>query len=293
MKKVIVHGGQAHADEFLALAFALALSVITTSTKVFRRDPTLEELEDSDALVLDVGGQNCPELNNFDHHQRGREEAPECAMSLFLAHVAPEVHEVLSSSTKWYGTTTSLDVAGPFALAKENGCEPGLIFGLAGAVHTPIVKLLEKFSGDVPVDAFTMELLQMVGKSHLEYAGELVSLKADVSDKATLVVVDGVRGIVYTEDQKSPALGAVLAAYRNKQQDADDPIGFSVLKDDRGPGLTLYRFDDDSRVDFSRLADLGDDVTFAHPGGFIAKTGGSITAPLDALELVKLALVRG
>ena len=56
--------------------------------------------------------------------------------------------------------------------------------------------------------------------------------------------------------------------------------GVLVSRDNRGPGLALFRREDDPKVDFSVL-EGNEAVTFAHKGGFIAKTReGAEWAPL-------------
>lgn len=287
MKKAIVHKGMAHADDFLAIAFALALGIISRSTPVFRRDPTEEELDDPDVLVMDVGGRHEPEKNNFDHHQRHPKEKVECAMSLLLQHFRPDVHDVLREGTEWFETAVDLDCRGPFALAERHGCDAQLVFGLAGAVHAPIVHSLEHFGDDDPLDEFTMELLFRVGDSHIEYATELTRVTKHVKERAGVVEVNGVKALMFVEDERSPVLSAVLAKHRREVQ-GSERIGFAVLKDDRGPGCTLYRFEDDPRINFAKL-EGHEEVAFAHPGGFIAKT--HVNDAVGALDLAKLCIV--
>lgn len=65
--KVIVHGGEFHADEVSCIAM-LAIVFPEFELRVERRDPTPEELADPTVFVLDVGGKLEPELNNYDHH---------------------------------------------------------------------------------------------------------------------------------------------------------------------------------------------------------------------------------
>ena len=76
-------------------------------------------------------------------------------------------------------------------------------------------------------------------------------------------------------------LETVLALHPHEE------IAVSISKDDRGDGWTLYRYDDDPRVDFSVLAGHPD-IVFAHKGGFIAKTK-AITIN-EAIEIVRKAL---
>jgi hypothetical protein len=69
----------------------------------------------------------------------------------------------------------------------------------------------------------------------------------------------------------------------------EEDIAVSVLYDDRGEGLTLFRFDDDPRIDFSKL-DGHERILFAHKGGFIAKTLKRVSQE-EVVALVELAVV--
>lgn len=71
INKIITHPGIFHADEVCAIAYLQHLNVINSQTVILRKVPTVEELNDPTILVLDIGGQYQPELNNYDHHQRG------------------------------------------------------------------------------------------------------------------------------------------------------------------------------------------------------------------------------
>jgi hypothetical protein len=62
----------------------------------------------------------------------------------------------------------------------------------------------------------------------------------------------------------------------------------SLSWDERGNGWSLYRFNDDPRIDFSVLE--GDSaISFAHKGGFIAKTITRLSLE-EALALVARAV---
>jgi len=66
-KILITHNGSFHADDLFATA---ALSILNDGNiKIIRtRDPKIFEKGD---YVYDVGGENDPERNKFDHHQKG------------------------------------------------------------------------------------------------------------------------------------------------------------------------------------------------------------------------------
>lgn len=281
-EKIIVHRGQVHLDELVACAFALALAYPPGSPvlpPVFRREPTEEELEDPCVLVLDVGGRHEPELNNFDHHQRAREEPAECAASLLLAHRAPRVLEQLHQLTGWFEAMTIVDVRGPYAYAQSRGY-PGFPFELAGALEAPIKELFERYEQEQPVHRQLVELLWKVGFQHLQFLQGRQEALAAMDREARLVDVQGVPGVVY--------LARDVSAMNLWRETKHPELAFSITIDERGEGLSLYRFNDDPRLDFSRLE--GDPrMLFVHKGGFIAKTRQVDLR--EAQELVARALV--
>ena len=67
-----------------------------------------------------------------------------------------------------------------------------------------------------------------------------------------------------------------------------DYVG-TISKDPRGAGYALYRINDHPRIDFT-LAATHPDISFAHTGGFVAKTR---TLDADVGEILELAVVEG
>lgn len=70
-KYIVTHGGRFHADDVFAVATLRLL--LGAAIPVFRRDPTPEEMDDSQVIVLDVGGRFDVATSCYDHHQRGFE----------------------------------------------------------------------------------------------------------------------------------------------------------------------------------------------------------------------------
>ena len=89
---VSVHNGVFHADDTFAVA---ALGRIAEVSVNRTRDPKL--LEKSD-LKVDVGGRDCPETGDFDHHQRGgagtrANGVPYAAFGLIWRHYGGQICE--------------------------------------------------------------------------------------------------------------------------------------------------------------------------------------------------------
>ena len=68
MKKIIIHNGQFHADDVMAVV--IIRSMLDQNIPVERKNNVLlSELDDPEVCVVDVGGCYSPEHNNYDHHQ--------------------------------------------------------------------------------------------------------------------------------------------------------------------------------------------------------------------------------
>lgn len=278
VKYIVTHPGSAHADELWAIACVLtAHGMSPKEVVVYRREPTEDELEDPEVWVLDVGGRHEPEKHNFDHHQFER-GTKECAFSLVAKYLKADGAELtfhdLLHDAPWYKSVIMLDSLGPMALAKELGLQK-LPIELMSGLESGLITVIDNTSTVEPtvVLAFCVAFARKV-----EQACTLREALDNIEGKAKLIDIEGIRVIAYDGDQFG------IAAFRDRKY---PEIAVSVTRDDRGPGWSLYRFDDHPSVDFSRIAgEQG--VSFAHKGGFIAKTK-NITMT-QALCLVKQAV---
>jgi uncharacterized UPF0160 family protein len=65
--KIVTHAGTHHADEVLAIA--TVFEFVGKLPIERKNEVTVEELENKEVLVFDIGGRYEPENGNFDHHQ--------------------------------------------------------------------------------------------------------------------------------------------------------------------------------------------------------------------------------
>lgn len=254
MKKIVVHGGAAHLDDYMAASLAWAWNVKQQggqwddSVTVERRDPTEAELADPSVWVLDVGGRLEPESHNWDHHQLPR-GSKECAMTLLATSLG--VRDVVGKLFPWFEIRGELDATGPFATAKAHGLEWSQVSPFLGPFE------------DIVLDGFQTEPTGAV-----RFMAERVFLALVAHEKVASLVRQGLTGygLLVTDFTAADPEDVRIA------QDAFLPgQGVAIFHDDRGAGLTLLRINDDPLVDFSRV-DGDPDVVFAHKGGFIAKT---------------------
>ena len=274
---VIIHGGHAHKDEFLALGIALSAEMIIGDTPVYRRDPTESELDDPSVLVLDVGRRYDHKTHNYDHHQlpAGTEE---CAMSLLAKHVLlphPQEHGLMGvtyhelfKEQPWYRATVILDSRGPFELAKRIGIEKTPI-ELLSPIEKSLFEYMEYWKDEHPVPLHILQTARLVVNMRMEAAIKLRKRHQELEETAKFISIKNL-------DKPEGGFSAIwfegddfgIQAFREMNN-----LNFvvSVFKAERSPGWGLFRFDDDPRINFAQL-DGDERVSFAHKGGFYAET---------------------
>ena len=261
--EIIVHPGKSHFDERLATSLALAANNVVVP--VFRREPTQEEIEDPEVLVLDIGGVNDPAKSCFDHHQFGRENAPECAFSLVAEAIG--MKEEFDNFFGWFSTWRQIDSKGPFAWAKANGVDWSVASTLLNPDSDIVSEWWEEAHDDVPVDEALVRRLKAKGEKLLKAAAAFKAFCDEVHAKGLKLDVDGISVYDLRSFDANESLdnGDKLAAADGVKG------GVLVSKDNRGPGDSYFRRNDDPAVDFSQCQGKGY-CSFAHVGGFILKT---------------------
>lgn len=268
----IVHGGKnAHRDEFMFLAILAGL--LGPVFKICRRDPTEEEMESDSVMVADVGGKLDAEKLQFDHHQ---DRGLDCAFVLFLK--ALSMYETARACWPWLDSVNVLDTKGPMALAKHYGmADAGRIYEAIDPVGEGMLEWFASTYGETPkeVDPILVHIGQTLLQEYSAFGPRWAALNTLQTS-----VIGGVYGIIIPNEFVDPTLGLTpLAKAKN--------LGWSITKDDRGPGLTLFRFNDHPRINFA-LCEGDPEVAFAHKGGFIIKTKS--TNPEAAFRLVQHAI---
>lgn len=290
---IVTHKGGSHNDEILATALAIANQ--GDVVPVFRRDPTEDDLQDQEVLVLDQGGKVDNWSNVFDHHQFDRGAQAECTFTLLAKEMG--VDQDLGAFFPWYKTWAEIDAHGPFAWAKQQGLDWSKASALLNPLDDMIHEWWEEDHGDGQVDPALVKWLLRVGKKILSTAGRFQAFCGDADRQEMLngytlgpagekVTGQFVKGVRVFDLTWAPAADALEFgdAYATTKGEAG---GVLVSMDNRGTGLALFRRNDDPRVDFAVL-DGDPAVTFAHKGGFIAKT----KEPTGWRPLVEKAIVK-
>ncbi len=286
--KIVTHPGQAHRDDYVSVALALALipHALVERREVEVDDP---ELEDRSVLFLDVGKRHEPELNNFDHHQFTREHAPVCALTLLLEHLG--ILAVAREAWSWLTFTEVADSKGP-KVASEF-VNPTMTAEQLHTVSSPIeaylLRLFKEQKTLIPGDVLHTDLWSM-GTDMLEYVERFEQRLVELRRISYLrkkphwkfVAVDVSRISKFD----SPLLGLEYYCKELQKEWNGTAVAVTVTQDDRGEGLCLFRRDDYPGIDFASLK-AHPDVSFAHPGGFVAK----LKPGADWEELIELSMV--
>lgn len=269
---IIVHPGPSHVDEILAASLAMASQGYTVP--VYRREPSDDDLQNQEVLVLDVGQELCDWSNNFDHHQLPRGTV-ECAFSLVAKEldIEPQLREFFT----WFTTWRMIDSCGPFQWAKEFDVNWDAAKGLLSPINDLVHEWWEEDHGAGMVDPALCARLLRQGKKILEASDKFLEFCRKADAENCLQELDGVSVLVtdpwFTAEESLAYADAYMASKGVNG-------GIVVSRDNRGPGLALFRRNDDPRVNFSGL-EGNEAVTFAHKGGFIAKTREGVEwAPL-------------
>ena len=272
--KIIVHGGNAHLDDFAATAEALVarlwdwdysgegIEKVAAETVIERRDPTPAELDDPEIVVLDVGGRLDDSKACYDHHQLPR-GTRECAMTLFARSVPlpgnakGTLYEAMARLYPWYETRAALDSCGPFATAKEKGVEWPTVEAFLGPFE------------DIVLNAFIEAAPETRAQVVLPLARDILA-KLDAERKVSAAIerwttAQSVDVIDFTKADPADVdvvSDAILSPV---------PNGVAVFRDKRGPGYAILRIKDDPRVDLSKAKEMAC-MAFCHANGFYATT---------------------
>jgi hypothetical protein len=244
---IITHGGKAHFDEFFAISLVLAVYKDTRFT-IERRNPASSELDNPDIWVIDIGNRHDEAFKNFDHHQN-----LDMSVSFVLVADYLGLTETLQTAP-WWKFKDRIDRYGPTAMAREIGV-PTL-----QPTHSP---LEEWIIGEFEKDPNAMQTL-------------MASFARSIITKARVITArmgywktcqtDRIKDKIVLVARTSETLGL-----REYSDSLETPVDISITYDNRGKGWRLRRINENCGVNFSRLENCRE-ISFAHKGGFIAKT---------------------
>jgi len=130
------------------------------------------------------------------------------------------------------------------------------------------------------------EVMRMIGEDLLDYVKSLRARLDFIGQHAEFWTVELAGGPVQilflprtSPLPDEPSMGMELFI---ESQGRTKEVAGMVYPDRRGTGYGLSRYEDDERLDFTRIADCPE-VHFAHARGFVAKTSSTETDQLKNL----------
>jgi hypothetical protein len=184
---IVVHGGRAHADDFLAACvcnFRLGLPV-------FRVACDSSMLEDDSCWVLDQGLRHEPELRNFDHHQIDEEI---CAFTMVLDHFYGKGYREYMPSLRYIEI---FDSYGPKKAAEYAGVKEDSLDLMTSPIHTSLLKAFSQIEDRVD-DSF-LDIMRRMGEEicgQIEIKERLLDI---LSRQAKIIECEGISVLDTTE----------------------------------------------------------------------------------------------
>lgn len=287
LQRIVTHPGGAHKDDLLACCVLIAKH----GCPIVRREPTAAERLDASVALVDIGDSHDAALHNFDHHHFAREHAPTCSLSLVLDSLG--LYEDALRFCDWLEPAEWFDSRGPKTTAEWLGVPRRAISRLGSPIDATLLRRFAAQPEHRPGETL-YEFMRLVGTDLLEHLRDVrtsIDLVGARSERWSVAVGDDVIETVFLPrgddlpDEPSGSVNRFIVAAGLEQQ-----IGATVYPDRRGTGYGISRYEDDPRLDFSRLEGQPD-VHFAHKSGFLCKT--SATEPERLRALIRLAADRG
>jgi hypothetical protein len=285
IRRIITHPGVAHADEVLACACIVAAHATDEDKSlppICRRTPTDKELNDPSIWVVDCGEQYTPELHNFDHHQFPKSHAPICSLSLVMKHLFDDSSDDFYMRAKqahpWLEALEVRDSKGPRSLAvylrRDWDTE------LVPMISPFELHMLEQFRRSAAIERSTdlWENLYDLGTFVIHHTVDFTERLHLLRDKGQLVTCKGLKVLVCPDCMFNTINEAGIREYHDPalavdqwRKEIEPHAAISLFPDERGSGYSLYRYEDNSRIDFRKVRD-NPEVIFVHASGFLAKT---------------------
>ena len=276
IRQIVVHPGGAHKDDFLACALLIAEHGVVIS----RREPSEQDLSDASIVVVDVGLEWDESKMNFDHHQFPRDAEPLCALSLVLKHLG--IYEETRKFCDWLEVAEYIDTRGPNDTAEWLGVEREAMSKL----NSPLdITLLRRFaaSNDHQPGQPIYEVMKMVGEDLLSFVRGMKDRLGFIAQHSEIwEMTSGKKALFLPRTNPLPDETSMGMGRYVEDIGMEEEIVALVYPDRRGEGYGLSRFNDDKRMEFTRVGDEVD-VHFAHNKGFIAKTSSADTDRLKVL----------
>ena len=268
ISSIITHPGGAHKDDFLACSVLLHDNPVS----IFRREPTHSDMADQSIAVLDVGGEHESVRLNFDHHQFPRDHVPTCALSLVLQYLG--IYEDAREFCPWLEVAEWFDCRGPKDTAEWLDMDRDTLAKLNSPLDITLLKNFAAQTEHHPGEP-VWEVMRMIGRDLVEFLTNLRSKLNEVSQFTEVWNLkkdkDEFKVLFLPRISSLPEGASDVLGYQVRALGLEEEIIAVLSPDSRGQGYGMRRFNDDARMDFSKVEGEAD-VHFAHARGFIAKT---------------------
>jgi hypothetical protein len=230
------------------------------------------DLLDSSIAVLDVGGEHAPERLVFDHHQFPRDHVPTCALSLVLQYLG--IYEDAREFCPWLEVAEWFDCRGPKDTAKWLDMDRETLAKLNSPLDITLLKNFAAQTEHHPGEPI-WEVMRMIGRDLVEFITNLRSKLNEVSQFTEVWNLkkdkDEFKVLFLPRISSLPEGASDVLGYQVRALGLEEEIIAVLSPDSRGQGYGMRRYNDDARMDFSKVEGEAD-VHFAHARGFIAKT---------------------
>lgn len=274
MVLIITHPGSAHLDDFLSCCLVIAKS--GNVKKVKRKEPNKGEIKDPAIWKLDVGEKHDPDAKCFDHHQD--EIDNDCTLSLLLKKwdfwsIASEVH-------KWLNIVVINDTIGPEEITKQLRISYKAMGALDSFVERTILDEFKK-QKEIKRGSILFSLMEMIGQNFFILIDEYNKIMKEMREKLEYKSIKGVQSIFCYKGLKHSSTLTRIIRDRMRERWPYMRGGIAVYPNKRVKDtIAIRRYDNDERVDFSRIANH-DKVVYVHPKGFFISVE---QMPEDQLE---------
>lgn len=276
IRQIVVHPGGAHKDDFLACALLIAEHEVA----IFRREPSEQDLSDASIVVVDVGLEWDESKMNFDHHQFPRDAEPLCALSLVLKYLG--IYEETRKFCDWLEVAEYIDTRGPNDTAKWLGVEREAMSKLNSPLDITLLRRFAASSEHQPGQPI-YEVMKMVGEDLISFVRGMKARLGFIAKHSEIwEMTSGQKALFLPRTNPLPDETSMGMGRYVEDIGLEEEVVALVYPDRRGEGYGLSRFNDDKRMEFTRVGDELD-VHFAHNKGFIAKTSSADTDRLKVL----------
>ena len=261
----VTHHGTAHLDDFLSSCFLLALN--DSTFKIYRRDPTDEELQNKLIAVFDIGLQHNPDLSNFDHHQFDSSYG-KCAFSLILEHY--NVYDTAKTSFPWLDYVEYFDVNGHFKLSSKIGIDPKDFLKLKSPVEDFCLKLFQQ-QNVIQQGDFLYDLMFKFGEYLFDYITKYNLRMKVLENNIKIFNLNDNEYLAYLPDSldyKNDPEFCLFAYLEKLSQEKNIIFPMVIVPNNRQKGIKMIRVNDNVKVDFNKYQNK-ENIFFCHKNGFL------------------------